>query len=80
MALSTQVNGNKVTVSTSTGQALRTDQAADTNNPIESLTLAQALTYIDNNVVDLASARVALKHLCKIVFVLRADYNRTVKK
>lgn len=70
----TIVNG-KVVVKTPEGDRLRQDEAAAVNNPLETLTLAQALTWIDNNVTDLASARAGLKHLAKLVFVLRARDN-----
>jgi hypothetical protein len=68
------VNG-QVVVKTPEGDRLRQDQAAAVNNPLESLTLAQALTWVDANVNDLASARTALKHLARLVFILRAQHN-----
>lgn len=68
----TVVNG-KVIVKTPEGDRLRQDQGSAVNNPLDTLTLAQALTWIDNNVADLASARTALKQLAKLVFVLRAE-------
>jgi hypothetical protein len=68
--------GNQVSVTSTEGDAFRQTQTAANNNPLNGLTLAQALTYIDNNVTDLASARTALKHLTRLVFLLRAEYER----
>ena len=44
------LNGNNVSVSTPEGDAFRQTQAAATNNPLDNLTLSQALTWIDTNV------------------------------
>ena len=70
------VNGNSVTASTPEGDAFRQTQAAAANNPLDALTLAQALAWIDGNVTDLQSARTALKHLTKLIFLQRADIAR----
>jgi hypothetical protein len=70
------VSGNQVSVTTSEGDALRQSQQAGTSNPLDTLTLAQALTWIDANVTDLNSARLALKQLAKLLFILRADVQR----
>jgi hypothetical protein len=71
------VNGKQVTVSTHEGTALRQAQIAAAGNPLDGLTLPQALTWIDSNVSDLASARTTLKHLVKLIFVIKAEANRS---
>lgn len=38
-------------------------------NPLNGITVTQALTWIDANVTDLASAKVALKHMVKVIGV-----------
>ncbi len=78
MPTNVSVNGNRVAITTSEGDALRQSQqtAQTTGNPLDNLTLAQALTWIDSNVTDLNSARTALKHLATLVFVLRAEAQR----
>jgi hypothetical protein len=75
MANQVSVVNGKVVVKTPEGERLRQDESAAVNNPLESLTLSQALTWIDSNVNDLASARAALKHLAKLVFIVRARHN-----
>ncbi len=65
-----------IQISTSQGNAARQAKADAGTNPVDGLTLAQALTYLQNNVTDLASAKVYLAHLTKLVFVLRADVAR----
>jgi hypothetical protein len=70
------VSGNQVSITTSEGDALRQSQQTGASNPLETLSLAQALTWIDANVTDLNSARLALKQLAKLLFVLRADLQR----
>ncbi len=70
------VSGNKVTITTSEGDTLRQSLQAGASNPLDPLTLAQALTWIDSNATDLNSARIALKQLTKLVFILRADLQR----
>src|SRR2546423_690269 len=69
-------NGDVISVTSAKGETLRQTQIAARNNPLDGLTLDQALTYIDANVVDLASARTALKHLARIVFVIQAERER----
>jgi hypothetical protein len=76
MATNVTTNGNRVTITTTEGDALRQTQQAAVSNPIDSLTLADALAWIDANVVDLPSARAALKQLAKTMFVLRAQVQR----
>ncbi len=76
MATNVTINGNRVTITTSDGDTLRQSQQAAAANPIETMTLADALAWIDANVVDLPSARAALKHLAKTLFVLRAQVQR----
>ncbi len=78
MTTKVTVVGDQVSITTTEGDALReaqlTSQAA--GNPLDNLTLAQALTWIDSNVADLASTADALKHLAKLLFVLRAEVHR----
>jgi hypothetical protein len=76
MATNVTINGNRATITTSEGDALRQSQQAAASNPIDGLTLAEALAWIDTNVVDLPSARAALKQLAKILFVVRAQAQR----
>jgi hypothetical protein len=78
MATNVTVNGSRVSITTTEGETLRQAQqtAQTTGNPLDSLTLAQALAWIDTNVADLASARAALKHLAKLLFVMRAEVHR----
>ncbi len=76
MATNVTVNGNQVQITTSEGNTLRQAQQASSGNPIESLTLPEALAWIDSNVIDLVSARAALKHVAKTLFVLRAEIQR----
>ena len=42
-----------------------------TNSPMANMTVAQAETYIDNNVTDLASAKAALKKIARMIIALR---------
>ena len=69
--LNVTVNGAKVSITTPAGDTLRQTQAAAAT-PLDDLTLPQALTWIDANVNNLADARTALKHLARLVFVLKA--------
>jgi hypothetical protein len=70
------INGNRVTISSADGDALRHSQRAATENPLYGATLTEALAWIDNAVVDLAGARIALKQLAGMLFVLRAQAQR----
>ncbi len=70
------INGKQITITTPEGDALRQAQQAAAGNPIDNLTLPDALSWIDANVVDLPSARAALKQMAKILFVLRAEIRR----
>ena len=58
------------------GDAIRQAQTDAGINPIDSLTLAQALTYLQNNVIDLASAKVYLGLLTKLVFIQKRRIDR----
>jgi len=69
MPIKTSVNGNQVSITTQEGDDLRTAQQQAGANPINNLTLAQALTYLQSNVTDLPSARTYLAHLTKLVFI-----------
>jgi hypothetical protein len=64
---------SKITLTTPEGDRFRQVKAAAANNPLDGLTLAQALQYIEDNVTNFASAKTALKHLTKLVFVLYAQ-------
>jgi hypothetical protein len=75
-SLTVAQNGDRVSVTSFKGDALRQAKNAAGNNPLDGLTLAQALAYIDANVVDLLSARIALKNLAQIVFVMQAERER----
>lgn len=55
--------------STPKGDALRTAKTQAGANPIDNITLQQALTYLNANVTDLASAKTYLRELTKKVFV-----------
>jgi len=76
MSTNVSIKGNRVTVSTSDGDALRQSQQAAVDHLLHRATLAEALTWIDNAVVDLAGAREALKQLAGMVYVLRAQAQR----
>ncbi len=65
-----------IQISTPEGNALRQAKTDAGTNPIDNLTLAQALAYLQNNVTDLNSAKVYLAHLTKLVFILRAELQR----
>ncbi len=66
-----------IQISTPEGNALRQAKTDAGTNPVDSLTLAQALVYLQNNVTDLASAKAYLAQLTKVLFVLRAEVQRT---
>lgn len=53
------------------GDARRQTEQQAGANPLDNLTLAQALAWIDANVTNLASVIVALKHIVRYLFVLR---------
>jgi hypothetical protein len=76
MATNVTVNGNQVSVTTAAGESKRQATTDAGTHPLDSLTLAQALAWIDANVNNLADARAAFKHLTKLVFVLRAELRR----
>ncbi len=65
-----------IQITTPAGEAARKAKTDAGTNPIDNLTLAQALTYLQNNVTDLPSAKMYLAHLTKLVFVLRANSAR----
>ena len=75
--INVSINGQLVTVTTNEGNALRQARTAAGTNPLDNLTMAQALAWIDANVTDLPSARNALKHLVKLILILRNDLDRT---
>ena len=78
MTTKVTVDGSHVSITTTEGETLREAQltAQAAGNPLDSLTLADALLWIDTNVADLASAIDALKHLAKLLFVLHAEVHR----
>lgn len=51
------------------GDALRTAKTQAGTNPIDNITLQQALAYLNTNVTDLASAKAYLRELTKKVFI-----------
>jgi hypothetical protein len=65
-----------IQISTPEGNVLRQAKADAGTNPVDALTLAQVLTYLQNNVTDINSAKAYLAQLTKILFVLRADVRR----
>lgn len=75
--INVSISGQNVTVSTVQGDTLRQARTAAGTNPLDGLTMVQALAFIDANVTDLPSARNALKHLVKLILILRADLERT---
>jgi hypothetical protein len=75
--INVSISGQNVSVTTVQGDALRQAKAAAGTNPLDGLTMTQALAFIDANVTDLPSARTALKHLVKLILILRADFERT---
>lgn len=68
MANQVSNNNGNVTVTTTQGDAQRLATTQAGANPLNGITLAQALTWIDNNVNDLATARTAMKHMTKHIF------------
>lgn len=62
--------------STPKGDALRTAKTQAGTNPLDGLTVTQALTWIDSNVTDLPSARTALKQMVKTLFILDRRVDR----
>lgn len=58
-----------IQITTNKGNAVRTAQTQAGANPLDNLTVTQALAWIDANVTDLASARTALKQMVKVVFI-----------
>lgn len=73
-------NGKKVKVTSGPGDEYRTAKAQAGINPLDGLTVAQALSWVDSNVTDLPSAKVAMKHIIKALFVLRAEVKRLKKE
>ncbi len=65
-----------VTISTPKGDAVRAAQTQAGANPLNGLTVTQALAWIDSNVTDLASARTALKQIVKVVFIQERRIDR----
>jgi hypothetical protein len=76
MATNVTVNGSQVSVTTTAGDAKRQATTDAGTSPLDNLTLAQVLAWIDANVNNLADARAAFKHLAKLIFVLRAELRR----
>lgn len=65
------------------GDAIRQAQTDAGTNPIDSLTLAQALTYLSTNVTDLPTAKTYIGQLTKLVFIQARRIDRleqTIKK
>jgi hypothetical protein len=76
MATNVTVNGSQVSITTTAGDAKRQTTTDAGASPLDNLTLAQALAWIDTNVNNLADAKAAFRHLTKLVFVLRAELRR----
>lgn len=74
MALHIDQQQGRVTVSSDSGQKLRQIDRQGQPNPLSDLTAA--LAWIDSNVTDVASARVALKHLTRLIHRIAADVER----
>jgi hypothetical protein len=68
----------RITIETEAGKKLRADQVTATTvgEPLKRLTLAEALTWVETNVTDLASARNALKEIAKVLFLLQGEVRR----
>jgi hypothetical protein len=66
----------RITVTTPQGNALRADQVAAADNPLQGLTLAQALAWIDANPTDPASTQKVLKNILKSLFTLQREIER----
>jgi len=65
-----------IQITTNTGDAIRTAQTQAGANPLENLTVTQALAWIDANVTDLASARTGMKHMVKYLFIQKRRIDR----
>lgn len=65
-----------LTVTTNAGDAVRAAQTQAGANPLENLTVTQALAWIDANVTDLASARTGMKHIVKYLFIQKRRNDR----
>ncbi len=67
------VNGKRVQITSINGDSKRLDAAAATSNPLDNIPLDQALTWLENNVTSLATAKVALKQMAKQIIMNRRD-------
>lgn len=65
-----------IQITTNTGNAIRTAQSQAGANPLDGLTVTQALAWIDANVTDLASARTGMKHMVKYLFIQKRRIDR----
>lgn len=65
-----------IQLSTNTGDAVRAAQTQAGANPLDNLTVTQALAWIDANVTDLASARTGMKHMVKYLFIQKRRIDR----
>src|SRR5688572_19749243 len=71
--LQVSVNGQQVRVKTTAGDALRQARSAAANNPLDVATPQEAAAWIDSNVSNIAGVVTALKHIVRLLFVLRAE-------
>ena len=65
-----------IQITTNTGDSIRTAQTQAGANPLDNLTVTQALAWIDANVTDLASARTGMKHMVKYLFIQKRRIDR----
>lgn len=65
-----------IQITTTSGDAVRAAQTQAGANPLENLTVTQALAWIDANVTDLASARTGMKHIVKYLFIQKRRIDR----
>jgi hypothetical protein len=66
----------RITIKTPQGDAFRADQAVAADNPLQGLTLAQALAWIEANPADPVSLQEALKQVLKSLFMLQREIER----
>lgn len=74
--MSVTVNGNKVHISTAEGAAARADKQAAAGGALEGITYPQAEQWLETNVTSLATAKTALKHIVRMLFIQQAEINR----
>lgn len=65
-----------IQITSTQGDAVRTAQTQAGANPLDGLTVTQALAWIDANVTDLATAKTALKQMVKVIFIQERRIDR----